>query len=142
MSRRNTAAQTAVLALLRGAGGALSHDDIQQRIGVEVNRATIYRILNRFTEDGRCHRIVADDGRQYFALCAADCDSDQPHSHNHLHFRCLSCERVECLPEPLHYRLPAGYRAAEVQATVAGYCALCAKAKGPPQAEGPVDKGS
>lgn len=31
----------------------------------DINRATIYRILNQFCEDGIAHRIIAKNGIQF-----------------------------------------------------------------------------
>ena len=96
---------------------------IERQLSTNVNRATIYRILNRFEEEGVVHRIVAEDGRQYFAACQ-DCDS-QGHQDNHPHFHCTQCERLECLPQPLDISLPQGYRPVSLNATISGYCAEC-----------------
>lgn len=123
MKRRQTATKSAVLNSLKEADAALSHDMIQERIEAEVNRATIYRILNRFCEDGLIHRIVADDGKQYFAVCQS-CKADD-HKHDHLHFRCLNCDKVECLDNEIELSLPGGYRATNFNGVVSGYCAVC-----------------
>lgn len=122
MSRRNTPSQTAVFSLFEE-GKALSPDAIENELGDRMNRSTIYRILNRFVEDGKLHRVVGGDGRQYFALC--DGCVEEEHHHDHLHFRCLACKQVECLPQPLDLKLPGGYQQVEINATVAGYCAAC-----------------
>ncbi len=123
MNRRSTATQEAVLDILKSSDGALSHEMVVDKLSEDINRATVYRILNRFTEDGLLHRVVADNGRQYFALCT-DCEIHR-HTHDHVHFRCLSCDKMECLTGELHPTLPAGYRAVALHATVTGYCADC-----------------
>lgn len=123
VNRRKTATQTAVLASLQAADSAMSHEMIQQSIAGKADRATIYRILNRFCDDGLVHRIVADDGKQYFAVCA-DCETDH-HRHDHFHFRCLSCEKVECLDQEVSINLPAGYRTTNFNGVVSGYCQAC-----------------
>jgi len=123
MQRRNTSSQVAVLALLRDAGGALSHDMIEARLTMEISRSAIYRILNRFEKDGLVHRVVAGDGRQYFALCE-QCDRHEHHD-NHPHFRCMGCERVECLPQSIKIDLPSGYQSERLNVTVSGYCGKC-----------------
>ncbi len=64
MKRRNTPSKEAVLDLLISTGKAMSRDAIEQKINVEIDRATIYRVLNRFCEDGLVHKIVAEDGKQ------------------------------------------------------------------------------
>jgi len=123
MKRRNTPTKTAVLAALTRAGTALSHDKLLDRLNGSIDRATVYRILNRFCEDGVTHRIVADDGKQYFALCEG-C-SHEAHAHNHFHFRCLSCDAMECLTNEVAVRLPKGYRAENFNGVISGVCASC-----------------
>lgn len=123
MKRRQTATKEAVLNSLIEADSALSHDMIQEKIQDTANRATIYRILNRFCEDGLIHRIVADDGKQYFAVCQ-DCQNNE-HHHDHFHFRCLKCETVECLDHEVSVNLPDGYRSTNFNGVVSGYCANC-----------------
>jgi Fur family ferric uptake transcriptional regulator len=124
MKRRNTATQEAVLSILTNAGKALSHDAIEQKIDLELDRATIYRILNRFCADGIVHKIVADDGKQYFAVCQ-QCD-EQHLSDNHFHFRCTRCMSIECLPALVHFSVPNGYSVEHLNCVLIGVCKDCA----------------
>lgn len=123
MKRRNTPAKNAILNLLKDAGTALSQDMIEEKVKGEMDRVTIYRVLNSFCEDGITHRIVADNGKYYFALCLS-C-SDEAHSHDHFHFRCLTCETVECLDEEVTVTLPQGYVMHNINSWVTGYCKNC-----------------
>ncbi len=123
MRRRNTPAKNAILNLLKDAGTALSQDMIEEKVKGEMDRVTIYRVLNSFCEDGITHRIVADNGKYYFALCLS-C-SDDAHSHDHFHFRCLTCETVECLDEEVTVTLPQGYVMQNINSWVTGYCKNC-----------------
>jgi len=124
MKRRNTATKEAVLSVLNSSGKAMSQIAIEKKIGVDINRATIYRVLNRYCEDGVLHKIVADDGRQYFALCIK-CDENQQPQH-HFHFRCKNCETIECLSTPVHFSLPNTYQVEEVNCVLTGICKDCA----------------
>jgi Fur family ferric uptake transcriptional regulator len=124
MPRRKTKAQTAILALLQEVGSALSHDGITARLDSGIDRVTIYRILNRFVEDGVAHRIVADDGRQYFAATEAGHGHDHD-DHQHLHFRCVICNRVECVPGEVGYQLPDGYAVDNCNIILSGSCNEC-----------------
>ena len=125
MPRRNTATQVAILDLLRQEDAALNHESITRRLVGPVDRVTVYRILNRFVDDGLVHRIVADDGRQYFASCEEGCGHGR-HDHGHLHFRCVVCDKVECLIEPVEFHLPPGYSADNFNIMVSGKCGTCA----------------
>lgn len=123
MKRRNTPSKEAVLDLLIRSGKAMSRDVIEEKIDVEIDRATIYRVLNRFCEDGIIHKIVAEDGKQYFAACMK-CDENS-FKDNHFHFRCKNCQTIECLTESVHFSVPAGYHVDSVNCVLTGICKDC-----------------
>lgn len=123
MKRRNTPSKEAVLELLMNTRKAMSHEAIEQNIAIEIDRATIYRVLNRFCEDGLIHRIVAEDGKQYFAVCIK-CD-EKKLADNHFHFRCTKCQTIECLPVPVHFSLDVGYNVESVNCVLTGTCKDC-----------------
>lgn len=123
MKRRNTPSKEAVLSVLTASKKAMSQDAIEKKIDLDINRATIYRVLNRFCEDGILHRIVADDGKQYFALCVK-CDDNKKPQH-HFHFRCESCDTIECLPVPVHFSLPENYHVEHANCVLTGTCNEC-----------------
>ncbi len=125
MKRRNTPSKEAVLDLLVHAKKAMSQDAIEQKIKIDIDRATIYRVLNRFCEDGLVHRIVAEDGKQYFAVCMK-CDKNKMDD-NHFHFRCTRCETIECLPLPVHFSVPKNYTVESVNCVLTGICKDCSK---------------
>jgi Fur family ferric uptake transcriptional regulator len=110
--------------LLQQESNALSHDGITAKLEEPMDRVTIYRILNRFVEDGLAHRIVADDGRQYFASCQVDCRHDHA-AHDHLHFRCVVCDRVECVLGKVSYQIPSGYKVDSSNIILSGSCRKC-----------------
>jgi Fur family ferric uptake transcriptional regulator len=123
MKRRNTPAKTAVLNILEQAKSAMSQDSIESMAKGEMDRVTIYRVLNRFCEDGITHRVLADDGKYYFALCRS-CEGEN-HNHDHFHFRCLGCSKVECLTQHVTVVMPEGYRQTAISSWVTGYCRNC-----------------
>lgn len=122
MKRRNTKSKEQVLQIFRQENTALSHDMIQAKLE-SVERATIYRILNRFHEDGVLHKVTGEDNKQYFALCK-NCEHGQ-HKHHHLHFQCLSCKTVECLENEITFSIPQGYQFQDFQALMTGTCSRC-----------------
>jgi len=123
MKRRNTATQEAVLAVLTTKRLAMSQDAIVKKMDVDADRATIYRILNRFCEDEIVHKIVADDGKQYFAVCIK-CD-DEVIPRNHFHFRCTKCETIECLPALVEFSVPEKYTVQQMNCVLVGVCKDC-----------------
>jgi Fur family ferric uptake transcriptional regulator len=111
------------LSALKSAESALSHDMVMAEVSEGIDRATVYRVLNRFCEDGVAHRIVGDDGKQYFALCL-NCE-EKSHRHNHFHFRCVTCGTVECLDNEVQVSLPKGYTLERFNGLVSGVCSRC-----------------
>ncbi|MEM1358351.1 MAG: transcriptional repressor [Bacteroidota bacterium] len=122
MKRRSTPSKRAVLALLAQAGKAMSEDTIEEKLTIKINRATIYRILNQFLEDGIAHRIIAEDGKQYFAVLP---NHDDVHADHHFHFRCLKCQTIECLPTSVDFSLPQGYQIESANCVLSGICREC-----------------
>jgi Fur family ferric uptake transcriptional regulator len=124
IKRRNTTTQEAVLAVLKSKKKAMSQDAVLQLMDVDADRATVYRILNRFCKDGIVHKIVADDGKQYFAICDS-CEGLPPIPANHFHFRCTQCETIECLAEPITYSVPENYIVQHTNCILVGVCKDC-----------------
>lgn len=123
IKRRNTVAKEAVLALLTSKVKAMSQESIISQIDVGADRATVYRILNRFCEDEIAHKIVADDGKQYFAVPKNLPEHSLPK--NHFHFRCTQCETIECLPAHVEFSVPKGYEVQQTNCVLIGVCRDC-----------------
>ncbi|MBB4806202.1 Fur family ferric uptake transcriptional regulator [Chryseobacterium defluvii] len=123
MAKRNTKAKQLILDSLKNTRSAISQEVLQKELGETVDRATIYRVLNSFCEDGIIHKILSDDGKYYFAVCM-NC-SEKAHKHNHFHFRCLQCGKIECLPNEIEVKLPEGYRSVNFNGFISGYCSGC-----------------
>ena len=123
MKRRNTPTKEAVMSVLTSTTKAMSQDAIEKKISIDIDRATIYRVLNRFCEDGIIHKIVAEDGKQYFAVCM-ECD-ERNLADRHFHFRCKSCQTIECLPMAVHFSAPKGYQIENVNCVLTGICMDC-----------------
>lgn len=121
---RNTTAKTEILKLINQSDVALSHAEIQLSLEGLCDRVTIYRVLDRLTEEGRIHRIVNIDGGVKYASCTG-CSA--VHQHSHIHFSCQKCKSVTCMEgiEPA-FSLPAAYQISEVNFTVSGLCPQCA----------------
>jgi len=61
---RVTPARLAVLEILLDSAAALSHHELEDAVekhGVDVDRVTLYRVLDWLVERGLAHRIAADD---------------------------------------------------------------------------------
>lgn len=122
---RNTKAKQAVLEELEKSPYALSQPDIFDRLKGTCDRVTVYRILDRLVGENRIHKVVNVDGIINYALCN-DCDSNETHSHDHLHFSCTQCKHIECLEEQqIIIDLPKDYQIKEIFLTISGVCPRC-----------------
>jgi Fe2+ or Zn2+ uptake regulation protein len=125
--KRNTKTKQLVMSAFEQANAALCHEDIERRLAGQLDRVTIYRILQGFCDDGLLHKITSDGGKTYYALCH-NCTHEQ-HNDEHLHFHCLACNQIYCLEAPAVISpLPTGYEALAVSCTVSGYCRDCSQA--------------
>lgn len=124
MKRRSTPSKEAILNVLADSKKAMSQDAILKNVSLDMDRATVYRVLNRFCEDGILHRIVAEDGKQYFAVCIK-CEEKKLADH-HFHFRCTKCDTIECLPVAVQFSLEKGYSVERVNCVLTGVCKDCA----------------
>jgi Fur family ferric uptake transcriptional regulator len=122
---RVTRGRVVVLALLLEAKRALTHNDVESRIErlYEIDRVTVYRVLDWLTQQGLAHRICGDD-RVWRFTAARD-----RHTGEHPHFKCDTCGEVICLTETellSQIAIPNGYRSQKLEVTVKGQCADCA----------------
>jgi Fur family ferric uptake transcriptional regulator len=124
VKRRNTQIQQSILQLFADKPRALSHTEIENMLDVNADRATIFRVMNRFVEDGIAHKIVSDEGKSYFALCTGKCTNTHHHD-NHSHFRCTKCNAMECMHDNVRISLPKGYTLLHSNIVVTGICNNC-----------------
>lgn len=113
-----------IISVFKDASSALCHEDIEHKLTGKIDRVTIYRILNSFCEEGRMHKIAADNGKTYYAMCQ-HC-SKHKHNDNHMHFKCLRCGKFTCMDESIE--VPTfldGHVVLNVLYTVSGHCPNC-----------------
>lgn len=123
---RRTHARQIVLDVLCSAGRPLSHQEIagQPETGF-LDRVTLYRTLTTLQKVGLLHRVQGVDGIWRFGADrrgAAKCPG------NHIHFLCVECNQMSCLPEqPLPWiTAPEGAQIHGKQLVVYGLCPECA----------------
>jgi len=114
-----------ILKVFLNAGKPLDLNKIKSLINFN-DRVTLFRILSAFEEKRIIHKIRLENGRQLFALCDQGCNSVS-HNHDHIHFKCDSCDDVSCLsvdnfPE---FKIPH-YMIRDISVNVNGLCSSCA----------------
>ena len=109
-------------------GLALSHADIEREVDQTIDRVTIYRTLTTFEGSGLVHRVLDFEGVTKYALCK-ECDREEGHHHEHIHFSCVRCEETNCL-ESVHIpkiKLPEGFEFIEANFLIQGVCKSCSQ---------------
>lgn len=105
-------------------GSAIPHSKIHKSL-VDVDRVTIYRMLEVLVKKGIIHKAYQDPSDTYYALCPEGCDEDQ-HNHGHAHLRCTACERVLC--EPIYQSVKTkspNWKISDVSVQIEGICPTC-----------------
>jgi Fur family ferric uptake transcriptional regulator len=153
-SVRVTSARTKVLSTLLTTRTALSHQDIQDTF-TDMDRVTLYRALDCLTEAGLAHKIAVDDRIFRYSAGAEHHEhaDGSVHQHQHGHFKCTRCAKVFCLDDTaeatflgsvlpvtddrkstasqlqnaLERTLGKGFQSHEVELTIKGWCADCAR---------------
>lgn len=139
---RVTAVRIAVLAALLSARNALTHLELLSRLP-GTDRVTLYRTLESLIEAGLAHKIPGSDRAVLFG---AGTTSNTPHAtaHQHGHFQCTGCGKVFCLghsdeksalllqlQKTLKQSLEPGFRSHDIELTIKGWCAECARHETP-----------
>jgi Fur family ferric uptake transcriptional regulator len=125
---KKTGPRLRVLQMLSAKKVATSQPDLESVMN-DIDRVTLYRILNAFEEKGIIHKVFDLNGTANYAMCSSDCGENHHHD-EHLHFNCTSCNNVYCL-DNLHLpdiHLPAGFKSEGFTLYASGLCPICNKA--------------
>lgn len=125
---RLTRQRSEVLTIFSNKKVALAQADIEKVLPAHFDRITLYRILRSFESNGILHKVLDDSGTTRYALCGDSC-SEKDHRHEHVHFKCTTCEKIQCLEqvEIPSIPLPEGFTFGEAKLLVEGTCRSCTK---------------
>ncbi len=120
-----TPSRLGVIKLLGSSHQAYAHADLES-IFEDMDRVTLYRVLNDFEEVGLVHKIIDAEGVTRFALCAHSCPGEH-HVDNHVHFNCQGCNKMFCMEkvQAPHIKMPAGFKATGSNTLIYGLCNSC-----------------
>lgn len=109
-----TTARKSILEILVSSNKPLSYDEIKDKISMD--KATFYRNISIFEEDGIVESFESNDKKRYFEI------KKSPHSH----FICTDCSNIECIHESLDLNLK-NYIVENI--ILKGKCKKCNKSK-------------
>lgn len=120
---RKTKSVKLVLEAFQESDHAISVVQLVNSMSDEMNKTTVYRILDRLEQEGTVHSFLGKDGLKWYAKCS-DCSSHH-HTDHHPHLQCKECGSVECVP--VHISIPElpNIQIDSANITLVGRCAKC-----------------
>jgi len=123
---KRTKQRLSVLEILSSRKSAISQPYLEEILGKDIDRVTLYRVLKAFEEKGIIHKIIDFSGTANYAVCNDSCSEDE-HYDNHIHLNCKLCSQVYCL-DSIHIpsiNLPKGFTSDSINLLVNGTCSFC-----------------
>ncbi len=120
---RKTKSVKLLLAQFEHSSNAVSSVSLIDRLTGQMNKTTVYRILERLEDDGILHSFKGTDGLQWYAKCEG-CDS-MSHSDLHPHFQCKECGKTECLELVIPVPKIPNHSVDQIELLITGSCADC-----------------
>ena len=123
---KRTGPRLKVLDILSNRDSATSQPYLEQVMGADADRVTLYRVLKAFEEKGIIHKVLDSHGTANYAICSSNCTEHQHHD-EHVHFNCNNCLKVYCLNSVQipALKIPKGFKVEELNLIVTGICASC-----------------
>jgi len=111
-----------VLSIISNYSKAITYSDLQKRL-IGFDRVTLYRTIQSLMEFKIIHIAMVDDDEKYYAMKNFQISAKE---HDHLHFKCTSCNEVSCIHQesPISTVIP-GYTIDSVSIKITGVCNRC-----------------
>jgi Fur family ferric uptake transcriptional regulator len=120
---RKTKAVKTLLEVFEKEVDAQSGVDLVERFESQMNKTTVYRILERLEKEGILHSFQDYKGLTWYAKCE-DCSSGH-HKDFHPHFQCKNCGKIECLSQDLLIPSIPKYNVEKAELLLIGQCEKC-----------------
>ena len=120
---RKTKSVKLLLELFQQNECALSVVQLVETMNGQMNKTTVYRILDRLEEGGELHSFYGKDGLKWYSKCS-NCSS-QEHGDHHPHLQCLDCGSVERIPMQIEIPDLPNVKINSAQIMLTGTCSKC-----------------
>ncbi|TYA78570.1 Fur family transcriptional regulator [Seonamhaeicola marinus] len=119
---RKTKSVKALLEVFEGCNAAMSTTALIEKFKHQMNRSTVYRILERLEDDGTLHSFIGKDGLKWYAPYTSE---QQEELGLHPHFQCEDCGKTECLPISIQIPEVEAYNINTASILLTGKCKDC-----------------
>lgn len=120
---RKTKSVKTLLEVFEHSKEAFSVVDMVERFQGEMNKTTVYRIMERLEDEGVLHSFKDKDGLKLYAKCKG-CSATQ-HTDLHPHFQCRKCGKTECLSLDIAIPLVPNRKIDSAEFLLMGVCNNC-----------------
>ncbi|EAS19921.1 transcriptional repressor [Nonlabens mediterrranea] len=120
---RKTKSVKSVISIFENNSDAQSVVHLVDLLKREMNKTTVYRILERLENEKLVHSFVGKDGLKWYAKCT-DCCLDE-HKDIHPHFQCKDCGKTQCVKQEITMPLLPNYQIDTVEVLFYGLCEQC-----------------
>jgi Fur family ferric uptake transcriptional regulator len=120
---RKTKAVTTVLQIFEEKNEPKSVVSLIELVKDEMNKTTVYRILDRLEQEGIIHSFNGKEGLKWYAKCEG-C-STHHHIDKHPHFQCTTCDKVECLSIDIKIPSIKNHKIDATDILLMGQCEAC-----------------
>lgn len=120
---RKTKSVKTILEVFSREEDAHSGVDLVERFKEQMNKTTVYRILERLEDEGVIHSFQDQKGLRWYAKCHG-CSSNH-HADLHPHFQCRDCGKVECVSVEMSIPLLPNRKVETAELLLVGTCQDC-----------------
>lgn len=120
---RMTKSVKRLLKILEDANQPTSAVELVEQLHKEMNKTTVYRILERLQDEGILHFFRGKDGVKWYVK-----RQEYTASHDlkfHPHFQCRDCDKIECLHINVSIPAVSNYKIETAQVLLIGQCQDC-----------------
>ena len=122
---KNTKQRIRVLEEITAEDYAVSQPELEKKLGAEIDRVTLYRILSAYEQKGILHKIIGLKGTTNYAVCSSTCTTHK-HQDDHVHFNCTTCLKIYCLKVNVpKIEIPEGFKTDTSNLIAYGTCEKC-----------------
>lgn len=119
---RKTRSVNTMLQAFKQSDTAISTIALVERFKGQMNKTTVYRILDRLESEGLLHSFIGKDGLRWYAI---NHSSEKSLSDIHPHFQCSKCGKTECLPINISIPKISKYNVESASLLLTGKCENC-----------------
>jgi len=120
---RKTKSRQSITDAFSNSKTALSGVELVKRFQSEMNKTTVYRILERLVGEGLLHSFTDTKGLRWYAK--SNSNNSEITTDNHSHFQCQDCGMSKCLPVEINMPSVPNHRVDSASLILVGQCEDC-----------------